>query len=390
MIQLLKHNLSGEKIMGNFSPIIEDIKHLSTFSEKTSFLTLILNSFQNRKVKIYPEDRKELSAFVFEEISKLIELIPTLQTYKEKDEVFGYEDNLLGIVMLCYSSPAEIDEANLNNLRTLALLVDKERFVENGIDNIFKNNQNDIVAVNQLLASVIPLKDEFQKGQIYQGLLHYQGSISKLPPDSKTLFADYISSELKRYLDTPLDDVIINNLEFACDVSKYFINDTIISLLYDILKLEKNNVNYYAVATLLNADQTVPSNVIVSLANDIVYADMTYSVLKQHGLQSLFPTELSDPEYLAKSDLVHWLTYPTELGKQPDQIEYLGKVKKKEEYHIFRYMSDSNNLGDDLKNQWLIGWSNDEGGTFSNFDRYSDFEKNTIEKTLKNIKKRLL
>ena len=376
--------------MTTFTPIIEDIKSLSTFSEKTSFLTVILNSFQDKKAKIIIEDKKELAAFAFEEISKLIELIPTLQTYKEKDEAFGYKDALLGIVMMCYSSPAEIDEMNLNNIKTLMALVDKESFVENAIDNIFKNNQNDKETVNQLLASVIPLKDEFQKGQIYQGLLHYQDGISKLPLDSKMLFADYISSELKRYLDTPLDDTIVNNLEFACDVAKYFINDTIISLLNDILKLEQNNVSFYAVATLLNADQTVPSNVIESLANDIVYANMTYGILKQYGLQSLFPAELSNSEYLAKSDLVHWLTYPTELGKKPDQIEYLGKVKKKEEYYIFRYMSDSENLEDDRKNQWLIGWSNDEGGTFSDFDLYSVFEKETIEKTLKNIKKRLL
>ena len=376
--------------MTPFTPIIEDIKSLSTFSEKTSFLTVILNSFQDKKAKIIIEDKKELAAFAFEEISKLIELIPTLQTYKEKDEAFGYKDALLGIVMMCYSSPAEIDEMNLNNIKTLMALVDKESFVENAIDNIFKNNQNDKETVNQLLASVIPLKDEFQKGQIYQGLLHYQDGISKLPLDSKMLFADYISSELKRYLDTPLDDTIVNNLEFACDVAKYFINDTIISLLNDILKLEQNNVSFYAVATLLNADQTVPSNVIESLANDIVYANMTYGILKQYGLQSLFPAELSNSEYLAKSDLVHWLTYPTELGKKPDQIEYLGKVKKKEEYYIFRYMSDSDNLEDDRKNQWLIGWSNDEGGTFSDFDLYSVFEKETVEKTLKNIKKRLL
>ena len=376
--------------MTTFTPIIEDIKSLSTFSEKTSFLTVILNSFQDKKAKIIIEDKKELAAFAFEEISKLIELIPTLQTYKEKDEAFGYKDALLGIVMMCYSSPAEIDEMNLNNIKTLMALVDKESFVENAIDNIFKNNQNDKETVNQLLASVIPLKDEFQKGQIYQGLLHYQDGISKLPLDSKMLFADYIASELKRYLDTPLDDTVVNNLEFACDVAKYFINDTIISLLNDILKLEQNNVSFYAVATLLNADQTVPSNVIESLANDIVYANMTYGILKQYGLQSLFPAELSNSEYLAKSDLVHWLTYPTELGKKPDQIEYLGKVKKKEEYYIFRYMSDSDNLEDDRKNQWLIGWSNDEGGTFSDFDLYSVFEKETIEKTLKNIKKRLL
>jgi hypothetical protein len=37
----------------------------------------------------------------------------------------------------------------------------------------------------------------------------------------------------------------------------------------------------------------------------------------------------------------------------------------------------------------LIGWSNDEGGTFSNFDLYEDFEGPTLEKTLKKIKKLL-
>ena len=376
--------------MATFASIIEDINKLSNISEKTGFLTVILNSLQSKKVKVTPADKKELANFAFEEIKKLIELIPTLQTYKEKDEIFGYEDNLLGIVMLCHSSPAEISEANINNIKTLTALVDKERFVEIAIDNIFKNGQTDKNTVNQLIASVIPLNDEFQKGQIYQGLLHYQNDIGKLPLESKILFSDYISSELKRYLDAPLDETIINNLEFACDVAKYFVNDTIISLLNDILKLGKNNVNYYAVATLLSADQVVPSNIIVSLANDLVYAEMTHHLLNQHGLTSLFPAELSTPEYLAKSDLVHWLTYPTELGKQPDKIEYLGKVKKKEEYYIFRYTSDSENLGYDLVGQWLIGWSNDEGGTFSNFDLYSNYEKKTLEKTLKNIKKKLL
>ena len=117
---------------------------------------------------------------------------------------------------------------------------------------------------------------------------------------------------------------------------------------------------------------------------------MLYSLLKRYGLVALFPTELSTPEYLAKSNMVHWLIYPTELGKLPDRIEYIGKVKKKEEYYIFRYTSDSDNLGEDLKGKWLIGWSSDEGGTFSNFDLYSDFEQKTVEKTLKNIKKKLL
>ena len=88
---------------------------------------------------------------------------------------------------------------------------------------------------------------------------------------------------------------------------------------------------------------------------------------------------------------MHWLTYPTELGKAPDEIEYLGKAEvKKEVFHIFRFKSDSNNLGDDLKGKWLIGWSSNDGGTFSEFDEYEKFKKETPEKTVKNIKKKIL
>ncbi len=376
--------------MQDFKTMIEKLGSLSSFSEKNGFLTVILHSHQNKRGKMSSKDKRELSDFVFEEIPKLITLIPTLETYKEKNEVFRYEDTLLGIVMLCHASPAEISETDMNNIEMLTALVEKERFVENAIDSIFTDGRNDKAAIDRLIGMVSTLKDEYQKGMLYQGLYHYGEEIQKLPADSKMALAEYIISELKRYFATSLDESIVNNLEFACDVAKYFINDSLVALLYDILKLGKNNINYYAVSTLLNAGRQVSSDAVESLASDLVYADMTYSLLQQHGLTALFPKEFSDPVYLAKSDLVHWLTYPTELGKKPDEIEYLGKVKKKEEYYIFRFTSDSDNLGDDLKGKWLIGWSGNEGGTFSEFDLYSDFEKKTTEKTLKNIKKKLL
>ena len=376
--------------MPDFKSIIENMKNLSDISEKNSFLTVILNAFQNKRAKIAPKDKKELSAFALAEIKNLLTLIPTLETYQEKENAFRYEDNLLGIVMLCHASPSEISESDLNNIEMLTAMVEQNKFVENAVDCIFNDGRNDKAAVERLVEIVTPLKDEYQKGLVYRGLIHYDREIQKLPTDSKAVFSDYITSEFKRYLNTPLNDTIINNLEFACDAAKYFMNDSLAALLSDILKFGKNNINYYAVSSLLSTHQAVPADIIEALAKDLVYADGTYSLLKQHGLTELFPKEFSDPVYLAKSDLVHWLTYPTELGKEPDEIEYLGKVTKKEDYYLFRYTSDSDNLGDDLKGKWLIGWSNDEGGTFSNFDLYSDFEKKTPEKTLKNIKKRLL
>ena len=71
-------------------------------------------------------------------------------------------------------------------------------------------------------------------------------------------------------------------------------------------------------------------------------------------------------------------------------INKKSKKTKKEDYYIFKFKSNSDNLSDDLKDKYLIGWSNNGGGTFSNFDLYENFEEKTIEKTLKKIKKKLL
>ncbi len=376
--------------MAEFSTFINHISETDSYDQKARILSVIVKLIESKKGKIPQEDKTEIVNFAFSEIKKLISAIPEAKTYRQKDEMFSYEDNLMGIVMLCHASAAQVPEANLNDMKTLVELVNKERFIERTIDDIFQEGNNTKETVEQLMCALIPLKDEYQKGQLYNGLLHYQHLIPSLPDDSKKLFADYIESQLKNYLDSELTEEILNSLEIASDVARHFATDAILASLQSLLKIEKSNIRYYAVRSLLAAKQEVPKDIIVSLANDIVYADMTYAILKMHGKTDLFPAELANEEYLAKSDLVHWLTYPTELGKEPDRIEYLGKVKKKEIYHIFRYTSNSDNLGEDLQGKWLIGWSNNEGGTFSNFDLYSDFEQKTVEKTLKVIKRKLL
>ena len=376
--------------MAQFFDLLNHIAETNSYDEKARMISVIVTFIQSKKGKIPQEDKAEIVEFTFSEIKKLISAIPAAKTYREKDEMFSYEDNLMGIVMLCHTSAAEIPKANFNDIEALVQLVDKERFIERTIDDIFEKGNHAKENVERLMCALIPLKDEYQKAQLYNGLLHYQHLIPSLPEDYKKLFADYINSQLKTYLNTELTNETLNSIEIACDAAQYFATDSILASLQGFLKIENSDIRYYAVRSLLAAKQEIPQNIIVSLANDIVYADLTYAILKMHGKTDLFPAELANEEYLAKSDLVHWLTYPTELGKEPDKIEYLGKVKKKEIYHIFRFTSDSDNLGEDLQGKWLIGWSNNEGGTFSNFDLYSDFEQKNIEKTLKVIKRKLL
>ena len=147
----------------------------------------------------------------------------------------------------------------------------------------------------------------------------------------------------------------------------------------------------FAAMSLLAAKKDVPEKTVHAIANNLIYAEGFYCALKEAGKEELFPAELANDIYLAKSDLVHWLSYPTELGKAPDEIEFIGKVTvKKEEYFVFKFISDSDTLDNESKGKWLIGWANDDGGTFSNFDEYAKFDKGSPEKTLKYISKKLL
>ena len=376
--------------MTQSTDLLNHIIETESYDQKARILSVIVKSIESKKGNIPHGEKEEIVAFAFTEIKKLISAIPQANTYRQKDEMFSYEDNLMGIVILCHPSAAQVPEENLNDIKTLVKIVNKERFIERAVDDIFERGNKEKESVERLLCALIPLKDEYQKAQLYNGLLHYQHLIPSLPDDSKKLFADYINGQLKFYLSTELTEEMCNSLEMLSDVAQHFATDEILTNLKALLKIEKSSIRYYTVRSLLAAKQEIPQEIIVSLANDIVYADMTYAILKMHGKTNLFPQELANEEYLAKSDLVHWLTFPTELGKVPDKIEYLGKVKKKEIYHIFRYTSDSDNLSEDLQGKWLIGWSNNEGGTFSNFDLYSNFEQKTVEKTLKVIKRKLL
>lgn len=376
--------------MATFTSILEAIGQAQSYSDKTQLLSVLLNALQGKKGKPVGEDRTELSTFAFSEIEGLLRTLPTLSTYREKDQLFGYEDQLLGLVMLCYDSPALIAQDELAKIQLLQAMVSKERFVENAIDEIFEGGNTQKETVERLLCMLIPLKDEFQKGQLYQGLLHYQQNIKRLPDDAKALLTDYFVAEMTRYLETPVGEDTLNNLELACDVCRYFLNADLLALLQKATNLQKASVRFYALSTLLEAGEQASPEIIEALANNAEYAALTYAVLKDHGLTTLFPAHLATPEYLAKSDMIRWLLYPTELGQMPDEIEYLGKVKKKEVYHIFRFRSNSDTLDDESKGKWLIGWSSDEGGTFSNFDLYEAFEQKTLEKTLKNIRKKLL
>jgi hypothetical protein len=110
-----------------------------------------------------------------------------------------------------------------------------------------------------------------------------------------------------------------------------------------------------------------------------------YGMLKKQRRSALFPKQYRTKEAFARSDLVGWLTYPTELGRVPDEIELTHTIVDENEHGIyewflFRFRSKTwarETNADPAK--WMAGWSGPflkddspgkvltPGGTFSGF-----------------------
>lgn len=391
MRDLVPHVFSEVKDMSKYNEMIIHMETLG-YAEKRQFLQYLVQMAERARHQFSVDDKTALLSYAYEEAERMLRAIPEAGSYKEKDLIFECEDFLLGLVMHLSGSSGNIPDDKLIKLKALAELVDKERYIERTLDSVFSQDAISEADINRLLYWVRSSTDEYQKSKLFLGLAHYSQDISKFNDGAKQLMTDYLVSELYRLMKLDTADAW-NTLELLADVCKHFGCDRVVAALTDLLQLGHHHINFYAVDSLFTLGADVPQSVIHALAQDLEYANLTYGVLQRCGKTELFPENCTTEEYLAKSDLVHWLTFPTELGKVPDEIVYIGRIKllfKKEEFHVFKFRSDSDTLDDGLKNKWLIGWSSNEGGTFINFDEYALFEKATIDATLKNIKKKLI
>ena len=382
--------------MSQFAPILQSLKSEDYSAKKQllAYLLHIVQSMQAGKKALSRADRDALMAYAFDEVRAIPEAISAAASYREKDVIFACEDALLGLIMHLCPSPDEIPQEQMVNIRLLVALVERQRYIETTLDRLFQQQSISAPEIRRLLAMVNETQEEYHKGKFYVGLLTYRQELSRLSDEARACICEHLTAETRRYLaQAAPDEDCINCLEIVADISRHFADDALIALLHSVLARGLSNINYYAVETLLSLGEEVPVEVIHALARDWEYANLSYGMLKKFGKQGLFPPECATAEYLAKSDMVHWLMYPTELGKAPDEIEYIGKISyllKKEVYHVFKYRSDSDTLDEQLKNMWLLGWSSEDGGTFSNFDEYALYEQPTIEATLKTIKKKLI
>ena len=311
--------------MTTYTPILDRVRAAETLHDKSQLLTYLGRALSANRKKITPADKGELAAFALSELEEVPALLNKAACYREKDEIFGIMDSLMNLVMICYDSPAAVPPDRLEMIKRVVERYDRERFLEMAIDEVFKGNPTE-ADMERILCMASPLKDEFHKGQLWQGLIHYKGQVNTLSNDAKAVLARYAVSELTRFAEARREGTFTeemkDQLEFICDAAGCLmfrapVNPELVGLIGDLFELKDGDISYYALSTLLSVGEKVSDEVIVTLAKDIIHADLTYSLLERHSMTARFPAELRDPAYLAKSDLVHWLTYPPSWAASP-------------------------------------------------------------------------
>ena len=371
--------------MPNISEMISKMA-AAPYEEKKQFLQYFCQMAEHAKRQISKEDQQALIASAFEEAERMHRDIPEAASYKEKDLIFECANFLFGMLYFLDGPLPNLPEDQQLKIKALATLIKREKHIENTLEEIFAQPSVAESDINRLLYWLKDCNDEYQRGKLFLGLGHQQ--LSKLSEGARKLLKEYFASELHRLISVNTEDAW-NALEVLADVCRYFADDAIVYGLLELLGQGKNHISCYVVDTLCFLGEDIPQSAIDTLAADLEFAHFVWQTLQGVKKEHLFPAQFANDEYLAKSALVHWLTYPTELGKVPDEIEYLGAVKRlfKKPFHIFKFRSDSDTLDDESKNKWLIGWSDGQDGSFSDFDILPDGEP--IEQTLKRIKRRI-
>ena len=377
--------------MKDISGILESIKE-APYGVKINLMTVLANYIKQSR-GLSAEQRDQLRSFISDELNNILAALQQTPSkpYREKDEIFCYKDALVHFLFATVGGPTNVTASEKEVIETLDEIIRKDTVVENAVIKLFGHDvivKSDIDCLIDVMSTVT---DPYQIGILYSGLFHYREKISKFEQDAKAALAEHIAMNTNSMLDHDLNDDELLSLEYIADICVYFTADSIKALLNRIMKTKYNRPRYYALDSLLSLGENVDKEAVHELAQDISVASLTYEALAKRKRLDLFPAEYSDEKYIAKSDMSQWLLYPTELNKLPTEIECLGEAKiKKDKYFIFKYKSDSDNLTDELKNEWLIGWSCRNGGTFSHFDKLADYQKKTPEKTVKYIAKKLI
>jgi hypothetical protein len=176
--------------------------------------------------------------------------------------------------------------------------------------------------------------------------------------------------------------------EIILDLMGHFANDEMDRELRNALGFRDPRLQYFAISSLLRRGKLADTKSINEVAASPEMRNWMYKKLQERGKLSLYPNRYRSQAALAESDMVQWLTFPTELGRAPDEIGLMKVVPVDTglpggvyDYYLFRFRTHEPHWA--AKKGWLAGVSGPFkradspttaalGETFSTFDPWDD------------------
>ena len=363
---------------------------LSTYRHKLQFATLFLTALEKTKGTVRPQELAPVTEAVYLQLKELREAFSTAAPHRVRDEMTSYAEALLGILLSCYGDLDRIPPQVRKEIDGLYPSLCKVRSLALGVEELLVEGKGTADNLAVLIARTEGLTDEYHRGSLYRSLIEHREYLKTLSRASRQVLAEHIVAQMQRYLASVTDDDCSENLAMLCDLcGELFVEDMVAPLTQALSHTERPCIAFHATLTMLDLGREVPQQTIRALCYERSMTAVMYNLLAERGMLDRFPEELATVEQLVISRMVHWLLYPTELGQEPDAIEYLGQVtKKKQTYHILRFLSHSSTLDEGCQGQWLVGWVAEDGGAFSHFSPYARFERKTPRRTLACIARR--
>jgi hypothetical protein len=162
-------------------------------------------------------------------------------------------------------------------------------------------------------------------------------------------------------------------------------------LIRQALNFTDNRIKFFAMFALNEFGEDLNTKDVENIAN---YPEMRGALVERlQGTHqfSLIPSTLTSQLALAESNLVDWLTFPTELNSVPDEIKFLKKTKAEgqpdQDMYFFRFRIDQPHWA--AEDGWMIGWSGpfprkgppqlSASGTFSELEKWDGVESPSVE-----------
>lgn len=288
------------------------------------------------------------------------------------DELYKTNDKLK-FMLCCMLLESTCDKLDfITNLEKYPLFVAKFEVLVNTLTTVYEHVDNGIANCVSLI------------------IINNDPKFNYFDDDMKDRIINATKRKLKDILNylkkQNINSLVYEDLEVIVDMSCYLNDKEISNIIDEIDHLGKNeNADIFIMKYKIINNMKISDKKLKMLKQDSERLWLLYSIMEELNINNVYLNDVSQ-ESIAKSNMIKWLKYPTELGGNPDKIELLGEfIYNNTKCFAYKFSKNDFKITGDLLGV-SGGFPLDKissitsGYTFSKFENVSDnWEKQSNE-----------